>query len=556
MRRGLGSGLVTLRNGVFAIALIFVAMSALAQDERSDAEPFAFDIAAINVGLQKLGENVQRDTPRATLDTFFSAIESGDAKRAAHVLNLANIPESDQARRAPELALMLAYVLKRRDMIDWGDVSDQPDARVLPDQQSTVAPYSRRSIELGEVTKDGRPISFHLQRFYVEGMDPVWLFSPSLVEQIPSLYRDLSDGLLGGWISVDQRLELLARPPRWEWLVVGGVLLASGVLWIAVFAAVRVLARFLSQRRTRWLMHTAVPLATVLAALVFRIGTLEFVGLTGSVASNLDIGSQLILLVAGAWLFLRLLSTMTLWLSQKFVVPLTSEDPENRKTKTNVYVVRRLGLVVTTIVVIGYILMSLGVFDTFGLSLVASAGGLGVLLAIAAQPLLGNMVAGMQIALTDPVRIGDIILFKDRRGVVEDISFAHVVIRTFTDTRLIIPHSEFLSHDFENWSKEGEPVRHIVKIPVDYRIDMSLLREKVDEIVQDDPRLVEPPLLELAETGENSATVWIWIMGTDGITSWYLHNEVRERVIAFLRDHEKGCFLPHQRHLLPSEGKS
>ncbi len=230
-------------------------------------------------------------------------------------------------------------------------------------------------------------------------------------------------------------------------------------------------------------------------------------------------------------------------------MPLTSDDPENRRTKTNVYIVRRLGLVAVAVLVVGDMLLNLGVFATFGLSLLASAGVLGVLLAIAAQALLGNMVAGLQIALTDPVRIGDFVVYNDLWGTVEDISFAHTVIRTANDTRLIVPHSEFLSRAFENWSKEGEPVRRIVKIAVDYQIDVDLVRQKVSEIVQDDPRLVEPPVIEMVEADENGVILWIWLMGTTAFTSWYLHNEVREKLMAFLRDHKDGVFLPRQRYM-------
>lgn len=539
---------------VLAAAFLLAADAAWAQDSDSEAAPYAFESTAINGGLPKPGEVVRRDTPRAALETFFAAIERDDAAGAAHILNLDAIPADEQAQRAPELALMLAYILRHRDLIDWSEVPDEPDARVLPEAQSSVAPYSRRSIELGEVLLHRRPVSVNLQRFQAEGREPVWLFSPTLVERIPALYSELSEGWLGDWIPIEERLDMLGRPSLWEWSVVGGVLLASVAAWLAVFAVVRLLARRLSRRR-RWLTHTAVPAATVLAVLVFRIGTVKIFVLTGAVAKTVDIGSEVILLVSGAWLFLRLLSELTLSLSEKFIVPLTSEDPENRRTKTNVYVVRRLGLVVVAILLVGYVLSSLGAFETFGLSLLASAGVLGVLLAIAAQPLLGNMVAGMQIALTDPVRIGDVVLYQEHWGTVEDIAFAHIVIRTATDTRLIVPHSEFLSRAFENWSKGGEPVRRIVKIVVDHRVDVDFIREQVRGIVQNDQRLVEPPLVELTEADENGTTVWIWIMGTNAFTSWYLHNEVREKIIASLRSHENGRFLPRRRHLLLNEAE-
>jgi small-conductance mechanosensitive channel len=166
----------------------------------------------------------------------------------------------------------------------------------------------------------------------------------------------------------------------------------------------------------------------VAAALAFRLGTEHLVLLTGPVASNLDIASEVVALIAGAWLFLRTVDTVTLTLSERYVVPLASENPENRRTKTTVYVARRVVLVVVALLSVGYILMKIGLFENFGLSLLASAGAIGILVAIAARPLLGNMVAGLQIALTDPVRIGDVVVYDDHWATVEDISFAHTVL--------------------------------------------------------------------------------------------------------------------------------
>jgi small-conductance mechanosensitive channel len=212
--------------------------------------------------------------------------------------------------------------------------------------------------------------------------------------------------------------------------------------------------------------------------------------------------------------------------------------------------------VVVALLSLGYILMKIGVFETFGLSLLASAGAIGILVAIAARPLLGNMVAGLQIALTDPVRIGDVVVYDDHWATVEDISFAHTVLRTWTDTRLIVPHTDFLSRPFENWSKEGEAVRRIVKIPVDYRIDVGQVRRKVAEIVADDPRSTgESPEVEMVEANADTAVLWVWISGTNAFTSWYLHNEVRERVVAFLKELEGGAYLPRRRHILLSEAE-
>jgi small-conductance mechanosensitive channel len=529
--------------------------SALAQDEEG-SEPFAFKVEAINQGLPVADSPLRLDTPRAALESFLAAIDANDHERAAYALNLDAIAPEQQAARAPDLALKLAFLLRRYDLIDWRDLPDQPDARVLPDIQQAVSPYSRRSVELGEIELDGRAVPISLQRFRTADREPVWLFSPFAVERIDAMYADSRPGLLGRWMPLQERLETVGQPSGWEWLVVAMLLAISLALWFALYTATRALAPRVPWRWSLTVRKIAMPLSTVAAALAFRFGTEHLVLLTGPVASNLDIASEVVALIAGAWLLLRSVSSVTLTLSERYVVPLASENPENRRTKTTVYVARRVVLVVVALLSVGYVLMKIGVFETFGLSLLASAGAIGIIVAIAARPLLGNMVAGLQIALTDPVRIGDVIVYDDHWATVEDISFAHTVLRTWTDTRLIVPHTDFLSRPFENWSKEGEAVRRIVKIPVDYRIDVGQVRRKVAEIVADDPRSTgESPEVEMVEANADTAVLWVWISGTNAFTSWYLHNEVRERVVAFLKELEGGAYLPRRRHILLSEAE-
>lgn len=538
-----------------ALFVLFSLGAALAQEE-SGAEPFAFEIGATNEGLPVAEPPLRLDTPRAALESFFDAIEDDDPLRAAQALNLSGIPEEERADRGPRLAMMLAYLLLHHDLIDWSEVPDQPDARVLPDVQNGASPYSRRAIQLGELELDDRPVPISLQRFKVEDAEPVWLFAPFAVERVSALYTASRPGLLSEWIPLRDRIDRLGLPSAREWLIILGTLVACVVLGLAIHRITRLLSRHAGGQLSVWLHHAALPLAAMVAALTFRFGVVQLILLTGPVASNVDIGSELVALIAGAWLLNRTVAAATLGLSERYVVPLSTEDPENRRIKTSVYVVRRLTVVLIAVLSIGYILLRLGLFETFGISVLASAGALGVVVAIAAQPLLGNMVAGLQIALSDPVRIGDVVMYGEHWATVEDIAFAHTVLRTDKDTRLIVPHAEFLSRAVENWSKDGEAVKRIVKLPVDYRIDVDRIRQEVDAILDGDPRVTEPSLVEMVELSEDAAILWIWISATTPATSWNLHNEVREKLMRFLTGFEKGAYLPRRRHTIVSDDKT
>jgi len=191
--------------------VLFSALATFAQDDTA-AEPFAFEGGAINEGLPVAEPPIRLDTPRA-----------------AQALNLSGLPEDERAVQGPNLAMMLAYLLLRHDLIDWSEVPDQPDARVLPDVQSGASPYSRRAIHLGDLELDGRSVPISLQRFNVEGAEPVWLFAPFAVERISGLYTASRPGLLSEWITLHDRIQRLGQPALEEWLIVALTLIAGSV---------------------------------------------------------------------------------------------------------------------------------------------------------------------------------------------------------------------------------------------------------------------------------------------------------------------------------------
>src|SRR5690606_13581501 len=122
------------------------------------------------------------------------------------------------------------------------------------------------------------PIS--LQRFRTEGTVPVWLFSPFAVERVDAMYADSRPGLLSRWMPLQDRLESVGQPSGWEWLAVAMLLAVSLALWIALYAVARALAQRVPTRWSPTVRKIALPLATVAAALAFRLGTEHLVLLT------------------------------------------------------------------------------------------------------------------------------------------------------------------------------------------------------------------------------------------------------------------------------------
>ncbi len=172
---------------LLVLAALSAGSAALAQEE--GAERFAFAVSTINDGLPALESPLRLDTPRAALESFLEAIDQREYAHAAQALNLNAIETEEQASRGPDLTLKLAFLLRRYNLIDWADMPDQPDARVLPNVQKSFSPYSRRSVELGEVDLRGRATPISLQRFHTDDdSEAVWLFLPFVVKRVDAMY--------------------------------------------------------------------------------------------------------------------------------------------------------------------------------------------------------------------------------------------------------------------------------------------------------------------------------------------------------------------------------
>ena len=146
--------------------------------------------------------------------------------------------------------------------------------------------------------------------------------------------------------------------------------------------------------------------------------------------------------------------------------------------------------------------MSFESIRNIGVSLLTSAGIAGIIVGLAAQKAIATLLAGIQIAITKPARIGDTVVFEDQWGYVEDIRFTYMVVRTWDWRRLVIPLKQVISDTFENWSiTSAHQIRPIV-IYADYRIDVKKVRKKFKELLEGHESWDEnhPPVVQVVDT--------------------------------------------------------
>jgi small-conductance mechanosensitive channel len=213
--------------------------------------------------------------------------------------------------------------------------------------------------------------------------------------------------------------------------------------------------------------------------------------------------------------------------------------PDNlhaRKMLTQTRILRRLLNVLALIVTAALVLMTIPGVKQVGVSLLAAGGAAGIIVGLALQPVLSNLLAGVQIAFTQPIRIDDAVVVQNEFGHVEEIQSTYVVIRLRDDRRLIVPLKYFLDQPFQNWTRESAALIAEVMLLVDQRVPIGELRATVEETVKAWPNWDGKLLrVEVHDVRERSLEIRCRISVRNASEAVALKSEVREKVIGWLQ---------------------
>jgi small-conductance mechanosensitive channel len=213
--------------------------------------------------------------------------------------------------------------------------------------------------------------------------------------------------------------------------------------------------------------------------------------------------------------------------------------PDNvsaRRIYTQVSVIRKIIVTAVVIIATGSILMLFDPVRQFGTSILASAGIAGVVIGFAAQKTLGNVLAGIQIALTQPLLIDDIVVVEGEFGQIEEITLTYVTVRTWDLRRLILPITYFIEKPFQNWSRVSTELLGTVILYLDYQVPLGELRKELKRLVENNPKWDRRVCgLQVTNTTQSTIEVRALVSGTDPGKTFDLRCEVREGLIEFLR---------------------
>lgn len=522
-------------------------------DMQSDAyvhRPF------LNEGLPALLPPADLETPQASLMNFVDSCEDRDFCRASYSLNLNDLPIDEQAAIGAELARKLHAILEQKLWIHWPDVPDRPDGHRfgynLEKAQGNETNPPQAFYHLGMIDFGRRDVDIYLERVKVPNASPVWVVSRRSVSFVPGLYEAFGPSRLEQWLP-----EAVTQPKFWGialWQWIGIVLfsllsLGTGLTFQRLVA--RLLSSRLSGRFSDWTRALANsvhgPVAMIVGLAIFKLLASNLLRLAGPVMALVEPIIFVGIVLSATWLISRTIDFASARLTSRYE---GNENASNAHAMlTRIKVGKHFFSVVVLLVGLGVAFWQFEWFQAIGYGLLASAGIAALVLGVAAQRPLGNLFAGVQLALTQPVRVGDAVIYSGEWGWIEEIAVTYVVIRTWDMRRLVVPTAELMDNTVENWTKGGENMMKPVYLQTDYRVNFAAVREELDRILHDSDDWNEevPPILQVTDCSQQTVELRALCSAKDPPSAWNLHCEVRERLVAFLQNLDGGAYLPRTR---------
>ena len=519
------------------LAVFLILLATLAGAAAQDSAPTRYyEIDTLNSGLPPAEAYIGHETPQGMMESFVAAANARNWQMAAHMLDLSDIDPALQAEMGPVLAKRMFDIAENGMWLDWGDLSDRPDAMATNvAAENPMAGEPRRNIRLAILELPDRPVSVRIARVKPADGEPVWLFSRQTVGNILALHE------IYGPTRFEQSLPGFLRERAFWTLAWWEVVALPLVLLIAIGAAFlvhawvgRVKWRQPSRIARRILDSIQMPVALMACVGTFSLVNTLLFTFSGAVNRFLTPLQSTLFVIALAMIGVRIVDAVLDRVVQRNVEALgDSEAAEQRDLYTNISAARRVAIVLALGAGVSLVLIQTNAFESLGFSLLASAGVVGLVLAFAARSVLANIMASLQIALAKTARIGDAVLYDDQWCYVEKINFTYIQLQTWDNRRLIVPVNELVSHTFENWTKQDSSITKIVALRLDHRADVDRLREAFQEFVQNDEDVINRETADVYVVDQDRSGMLVWFLAaaSDPSTGWTMQCRLRETML-------------------------
>jgi small-conductance mechanosensitive channel len=326
--------------------------------------------------------------------------------------------------------------------------------------------------------------------------------------------------------------------PLWQsWLTLALALLAVivvvGIVSAVTSLIVRVAARDrewggLLVRRMRWPFRVVLLVAGLWIAVAISFPAAEW-------KPEADHAFLIAVIATGAWLVCQLFLFLTDLGMRRYRVDV-ADNRLARRARTQLAIVRRLVVVIVIVIAAGVILFTFESVRALGASVLASAGIASIVAGLAAQSVLANLFAGIQLAFSDAIRVDDVVVVEGEWGKIEEITLNYVVVGLWDDRRLVLPCTYFTSTPFQNWTRTTSQLLGSVELDLDWRVSPAAMREQLDVILErTDLWDGRAKVLQVTDAVGGLVRIRVLVTAVDAPTLFDLRCYVREELVHWVQ---------------------
>lgn len=279
-----------------------------------------------------------------------------------------------------------------------------------------------------------------------------------------------------------------------------------------------------------------VPLIVLLLAVGIQAGLINQQLLTNeTTAEFFQQIRSLLLIFSFTWFTIIALRIAKNQFLKRFDVT-TKDNLRARKFYTQFNIIERISIFIIILFSIGISLLTFESIKEIGVSLLTSAGIAGIILGLSAQKVIGAILAGIQIAIAQPIRIDDVVIVEGEWGRVEEIKLTYVVINIWDKRRLVLPSTYFIEKPFQNWTRNSSDILGTVFIYTDYNFPIDELRKEFTRLLHSTELWdKQVNVVQVTDLTEKTMEIRALMSACDSPTAWDLRVYIREYLIKFIQ---------------------
>ena len=237
-----------------------------------------------------------------------------------------------------------------------------------------------------------------------------------------------------------------------------------------------------------------------------------------------------------SWFIIKLMRLIRLYLDDTHRID-SSNNLRARKIHTQYRILERVIKVLIIFIAVAAALMTFDSIKRVGISLFASAGVASIIIGFSAQKIIASIIAGIQLAIAQPIRVQDVVIVNGEWGWIEEINLTYVVVKVWDRRRLVVPTTYFIDNIFQNWTRKSSFILGTVFLYTDYTISVDAIREELDRLLEDNKLWDgKVKVVQVTDASEKTMELRILVSADDSPTAWELRVFLREKLIKFIQD--------------------